>query len=597
MSDNKMTLTSSDLDNHEFEEEFELIDTKEEKQQSSNIERFSSNFFTLINPQTNQPVMVNNQVVFLPINGTQPIYEFRGVWVTTVRNNDFPSKAVFEDGSFDLDLFKREFLSILSHCKAMNLNAIFLQVRPQGDAIYPSRINPWSEYLTGKQGARPAWGDFDPLKWMITMTHGAGLEFHAWFNPFRLSSISKEGKSKEELINRLVPYHFARQNPQYVYYFDGQIFLDPGFPQVRNHVVETVMEVVYHYSIDAVHFDDYFYPYSYQTFINGVPVQVTFDEENLDLSTYNTYHQEGEDIKQWRENNINQLVYQLSSEIRQYNQKMRKSVAFGISPFGIWASDTEFEYGSNTSPYQLSSLDEYVNSKLWVEQNWIDYVVPQNYWSFSDQLSPFGEVAYWWNEVVSRSRTQLYMGIGLYLYLEDADNPSWQDPKEVVNQIKYLRSLSNVDGFAMFTYHNLVPQSAPNNSAQQVLNKDIASLQRGVLANKSLIPPRTWLQTKPIRAVKDLQVRRDENDNCLEFYDSLDNDSQYYVIYRAEGITPSFNFNNADNLLDIIGRNYTTMLQSYTDIEVNPNQIYTYAVTALSQAQVQSLAVAYIFIP
>ncbi|EGC92882.1 family 10 glycosylhydrolase [Turicibacter sanguinis] len=538
----------------------------------------------------------DEEAVFLQY-ATHPIYEFRGVWVTTVRNSDFPNKAVFEDGTFDLELFKREFFSILKHCKLLNLNAIFFQVRPQGDAFYESKINPWSEFLSGQQGVRPDWGDFDPLEWMITMTHGAGLEFHAWFNPYRLSSISKEGNSKEELLNRLAPNHFAKKNPQYVYFFDGQIFLDPGFPQVQKHVIQSVMEVVQNYSIDAVHFDDYFYPYSYLTIIDGEPKEISFNDESPDIETYETYHQPGQSIKQWREYNVNSLIYSLSLSIRKYNRETGKSIAFGVSPFGVWASNFEQSVGSKTSPYQLSSLDEYVNSKLWVDEEWVDYLIPQNYWSFHDPLSPFGEVANWWNEVVKSSRTQLYMGIGLYLYLEDNQNPSWQEAREVSNQIKYTRVLSNVEGFALFTYRNLVMRPQSNVAGQQVLNVALEYLSLDVLKYKSLIPPRTWLQTKAIHPVSGLQVRRCEDDNCLVFYDQLDNDSQYYVIYRCEGAVENFDFNEAANILDVIGRNYGEAMQHYTDIEIDENQTYTYAVTALSQAQVQSLAVAYVFMP
>lgn len=557
----------------------------------------SSDSGNLSHETRKETIVVNDEEVVISKYLTHPIYEFRGVWVTTVRNNDFPSPAVFEGGTFNLDLFKREFFAILKQCQSLNLNAIFFQVRPEGDAFYESKVNPWSEFLTGEQGVKPDWGDFDPLKWMITMTHGAGLEFHAWFNPYRLSSISKEGNSKEELLNQLAANHFARENPQYVYFFDGQIFLDPGFPQVQKHVIQSVMEVVRQYSIDAVHFDDYFYPYSYVTTVDGNEVEISFDDESPDQLTYELYHKPEQSIKEWREYNVNTLIYSLSSSIRKYNQKTGKSIAFGVSPFGVWASSSNQSVGSKTSPYQLSSLDEYVNSKLWVDEEWVDYLVPQNYWSFNDTLSPFGEVAYWWNEVLKSSRTQLYMGIGLYLYLEDSQNPAWQNSKEVTNQIKYLRLLSNVEGFAFFTYHNLVIKPQSNEVGQEVLNAAIERLTQGVLKYKSLIPPRTWLQSQTIKPVSGLQVRRCEDDNCLVFYDQLDNVSQYYVIYRCEGTVKNFDFNEAANILDIIGRNYGQTMQNYTDIEIDETKTYTYAVTALSQAQVQSLAVAYVFMP
>ena len=559
----------------------------------------SNNFITLTNPLTQEPITVGGNTVYVPKQLAPKKREFRGVWVTTVRNNDFPSEAVYANG-FDLDLFKSEFIAIIRRCEALKLNAIVFQVRPEGDAFYESGVNPWSTYLTGEQGVKPDWGDFDPLTWMIDVTHQAGIEFHAWFNPYRLTPVGGANSTKQSLLNSLSETHYARRHPDWVYYFNRQIYLDPGVPEVQEFIIETVMEVAQKYDIDAVHFDDYFYPYSYETEVNGQPTVISFADESPDYSTYETYKQPNQDIDTWREQNINQLVYRLSRTIHQYDVESGKSIAFGISPFGVWASAEETEgEGSNTSSAQLSSLSEYVNSKLWVDEEWLDYIAPQNYWSLSDKLSPFGEVASWWNEVVANSRTQLYMGLGIYLYNEDYQNPAWQNPEEIVNQIRYLRTLDHNDGYIFFTYHNLIVQDN-NEPGQQVLNQAIKQLENEVFTTYSLVPSRPWLQMRVTNPVQNLMVTRcDEDCNLIQFEDPLENNSQYYVIYRIPRVRyrQDIDFSDASYILDVIGKNKKENVQHYTDATADPNSVYTYAVTALSQAQVESTPISFVYVP
>ena len=388
--------------------------------------------------------------------------ELRGVWVTTVRNNDFPSKSVFQNG-FNVAKFKKEFADILAVCRSFNLNALFFQVRPEGDAFYPSGVNPWSQYLTGEQGTSPGVANFDPLTYLINATHQAGMEFHAWLNPYRLTPTTHKAADLEAALAILSPSHYARRHPDWVYFFNGQLFLNPGVPAVTEFMVATVDEILRNYNVDAIHLDDFFYPYPYLK--DGK--MVTFADLSPDQASYKKYRVDAsQTINQWREANINGLVYQLHRTIQRYNYANKKHVEFGISPFGIWASDKEKPGGSKTSPNQLSSLKEYVNSKLWIEAGWIDYVIPQVYWAFADELSPFDVVSKWWNDVVAGTGVKLYIGLGLYLYEED---PSWTNPKEIVRQLSFIRNLSNVSGFVFFTYHNLVKSKAENDALKKAL--------------------------------------------------------------------------------------------------------------------------------
>ena len=399
--------------------------------------------------------------------------ELRGVWVTTVRNSDFPSATVFSNG-FDVAEFKREFDEIIATCKQYNLNALFFQVRPEGDAFYPSGVNPWSTYLTGEQGVAPVGVEFDPLAYVIKTTHDADMEFHAWLNPYRLSPTTNKKPDYQSALELLAHNHYARRHPDWLYFYNGQLYLDPGVPAVNDFIVATVDEILNNYDVDAIHLDDFFYPYPYIK--DGKTYY--FAEDSPDAKTYEQYRVDAnQTINEWREANINEMVYQLHKTIQRHNVTNKTTVEFGISPFGIWSSDQQTPGGSPTAPEQLSSLEEWVNTKLWIEAGWLDYVVPQVYWAFADKLSPFDVVAQLWNDTVAGTKTKLYIGLGLYLYEEDQ---IWPNMEEILHQIQYIRNLPNVSGFVFFTYHTLAGTRAVTQNLIDVLPK----LQKELMKNK-----------------------------------------------------------------------------------------------------------------
>ena len=399
--------------------------------------------------------------------------ELRGVWVTTVRNNDFPSPMVFENG-FDQIEFKREFNEIIKTCQEYNLNALFFQVRPEGDAFYPSVVNPWSSYLTGKQGVAPSPANFDPLTYVIEATHAAGMEFHVWLNPYRLSPTTNKKPDQQSALELLAHNHYARRHPDWIYFYNGQLYLDPGVTAVNDFIVATVDEILNNYDVDAIHLDDFFYPYPY---VKDGKTHY-FAEDSPDAKTYEQYRVDvTQTINEWREANINALVYKLHKTIQKYNFTNSTKIEFGISPFGIWSSDQQSPGGSPTAPEQLSSLEEWVNTKLWVEAGWLDYVVPQVYWAFDNPLSAFDVVAKWWNDIVAGTKTKLYIGLGLYLYEEDQ---MWPNMEEILDQVKYIRNLPNVSGFVFFTYHNLLAERAKTKNLEKALPK----LKKELMRNK-----------------------------------------------------------------------------------------------------------------
>ena len=244
--------------------------------------------------------------------------ELRGVWVASVSNIDWPSKK-----GLSVDQQKREFLTILDNVKKWNMNAVFVQVKPASDAFYPSKYSPWSEYLTGTQGINPG---YDPLKFMVEEAHKRGIEFHAWFNPYRLSTSGSR--------DRLSSDNIGRKKPEWTVAYGGQLYLNPGIPEVNDYVVNSIVEVVKNYDIDGVHMDDYFYPYKVK------------NQEYPDSAQFKKYGSKFSSIGDWRRNNVNTLIEKLHNSIK----KEKENVEFGISPFGVWRNaSTDPVRGSQTT--------------------------------------------------------------------------------------------------------------------------------------------------------------------------------------------------------------------------------------------------------
>jgi len=254
--------------------------------------------------------------------------DFRGLWVSTVVNIDYPTKP-----TTDPETLKSEAIKILDLAKDTGFNAVFLQVRPTADAFYKSGIFPWSRYLTGKHGVAPD-GGFDPLAFWIEEAHKRGLELHAWLNPYRVTK--KEAGQPSHDFGSLAPSNPAVLNPQWVVkHSDGNLYFDPGIPEVRRLIIDGAIEIVKNYDVDGIHFDDYFYP------------DVSFN----DKATYEKYKSPGQSLDDWRRENVNTLIRDCYYAIK----VIRSSVRFGISPFGIWANRSSNPLGSDTNGLQSYS--------------------------------------------------------------------------------------------------------------------------------------------------------------------------------------------------------------------------------------------------
>ncbi len=341
--------------------------------------------------------------------------EFRGVWVATVDNIDWPSR-----GNYNSDSQKVEFIRLLDMHQRNGMNAMIVQIRPVTDAFYPSQYEPWSEFLTGKQG-RPPMPYYDPLEFMVTETHKRGMEFHAWMNPYRaVFNIN---------TSSIAPNHITRIHPEWFLTYGDKRYFDPGNKEAQQFVTNVVSDVVSRYAVDAVHFDDYFYPYR----IAG--------KEFPDNSSYVRYGN-GMNKEDWRRSNVDSIILRLSNAIKKANPKCQ----FGISPFGVWRNDDKDPDGSKTKAGQTNYDDLYADILLWLKNNWIDYVAPQLYWEFGHKAAPYEVLLDWWSKHTYGKNC--YIGLGVY---RAGSNSAWKDITQLPRQIEALRNTPNIQGMIFFS--------------------------------------------------------------------------------------------------------------------------------------------------
>ena len=349
--------------------------------------------------------------------------EFRGIWIATVVNIDWPKTA-----NDDVDKQKKDFLGILDFYEELNFNAAVVQIRTAGDAFYKTDLAPWSRYLTGKEGKPPK--DFtDPLKWMIAATHERGMEFHAWLNPYRATF----DLDTTSLSNK----HDFYKHPEWMVKYGKKYYYNPGLPEVRQKFSNIITEIVSNYNIDAIHFDDYFYPYRIK------------DEVFNDSNAFKKFGLPNQSLGDWRRSNVDSLVKNVNHAIK--NNK--PWVQFGISPFGIWKNKSEDPRGSDTKALQTTYEDLFADPLVWMENKWIDYIVPQAYWSMDYKAASHRAVGNWWAENVENSH--LYMGNGTYKVRNNKDK-SWNKTNEIPKQLEFSREQPNIEGNVFFSAKSLI---------------------------------------------------------------------------------------------------------------------------------------------
>ncbi len=458
-------------------------------------------------------------LIWLPVTSgadNPPKRELRAVWVATVMNIDWPSKQ-----GLDADAQMQEIDKLLDKHKALGMNAIILQVRSASDAIYPSGLAPWSRYLTGTQGAAPD-PFYDPLEYYIEACHLRGLEFHAWFNPYRV---------KQNLEEELDAGHVLHQHPEWGWEYNNRLYMDPGNPEVRDYLKQVVLEVVNRYDIDAVHFDDYFYPYP----IVGMQLP-----DSLSFSRY-AGHFKSEEIDDWRRENVNRFIHELSIEIKQ----VKPWVKFGVSPFGVWRNSDVDPKGSKTQAGITNYDHIYADVLKWQQEHWVDYMMPQLYWHRGHPAADFLELCEWWAE--NSYGREMYVGHGVYRLNERSGRAAWKNPSELPAQIRTVRNNLKLNGSAWFSSRQF---------DQNILGfKD--SLTTKLYEHPALIPEMPWLGGEKPGAPYNLKVERIKKKGRILSWEAATDGvnemdkARFFVVYRVP-VGQAFDKNESVNIIDVI---------------------------------------------
>ena len=369
---------------------------------------------------------------------------FRGAWIATVANIDWPSTEAVGD----TEKQQAEMIWLLDSLQSIGINAIIFQVRPTADALYQSEYEPVSHWLTGKQGE---WGEeskvesqkskaWDPLAWTIEKAHQRGMEVHVWLNPYRVNLAKTDTSS-------LSADHVFRRHPDWFWEYNKQWYFDPGLDVTREWICTIVQDIVSRYAIQAIHMDDYFYPYP----SGKLPLP--------DSATFVRYPRGFEDIREWRRDNVNLAIQAISETIHECND----SIEFGISPFGVWRNASVDSTGSKTQAGITNYDDLYADIRLWIQKGWIDYVLPQLYWEIGKKVADYEVLAHWWANEVRGTKCKLYIGMAPYRLVESQkskvesskSNP-WSTGNEISRQMELNRTIPEISGECFYSARPLL---------------------------------------------------------------------------------------------------------------------------------------------
>lgn len=342
------------------------------------------------------------------LHADNPKREFRGAWLHVIGQSQWQNKSTQQAQDYIRSQFDK--------LHAAGCNAVIFQVRPTADAMYRSELEPWTCWLTGKRGKAPS-PMWDPMEFAIQEAHSRGMEFHAWLNPYRVTSNAKEV---------LPSTHDAMRHPERFVKFNGQTFFDPAYQENRDFICMVVEDIVKRYDVDAIHIDDYFYPYP----ANGKK----FNDDNASYAKFGG----GMNRNDWRRHNVDLLIEQLNKTIK----REKPWVRFGVSPFGIWRNKNCDPRGSNSSGLQNYD-DLYADVLLWAKNGWIDYLAPQLYWSLDMKAAPSRHLAKWWND--NANGVDVYIGQDTKRTMDSAD-PGNHDTNELDTKVRLSRMLPNVKG-------------------------------------------------------------------------------------------------------------------------------------------------------
>lgn len=470
---------------------------------------------------------------------TYPKHEMRAVWIATVENIDWPSAK-----GLTTDQQKAEMVELLDLVKEYNMNTVVFQIRPDADALYYSELEPWSEWLSGKQGVAPD-PYYDPLDFTIAECRKRGLDVHVWLNPYRaIQNIEKTVAAEN---------HVTNTHPEWFLNYGNKKYFDPGIPEARNHVARVVSDLIRRYDIDAIHFDDYFYPYRI--------ANVEFPDQN----SFATYPNGFTSKDDWRRNNVDLIIKQLHDSIKSINP----TVEFGISPFGVWKNNTTDPAGSATKAGVTNYDDLYADILLWQKEGWIDYVTPQLYWYIGKTVADYAILADWWSK--NTYGCQLYIGQAPFLINTNSRDEAWKTSDEIIKQIKLNRNYPNIGGSMFFSakFMKNNPQGIKENLKQEMYRfPALTPSNPRVEAVKPAIPEQPAIQKK--RKAFELSWKKGDN-------------NRMFVVYKYSKKS-NLNIDNPENIWKVTSDQSVLIEKSRT----TKTSKYKYAVTAISSTHHES---------
>ena len=481
--------------------------------------------------------------ILLSALAENPKREFRGAWLHVIGQTQWQKKSPAQ---------QKEYISSqFDLLEAAGCNAVIFQIRPTADALYKSDYEPWSAWLTGKRGQAPA-EDWDPLEYAIKEAHKRGMELHAWLNPYRVTSNANEV---------LPDNHDSRLHPERYVKHNGQIFFDPAYQENRDFICLIIEDIIKRYDVDAIHIDDYFYPYptgSGQKF-------------NADSKSYELYGN-GMDIGDWRRENVDKLIEQIHKTIKSNKPWVR----FGVSPFGIWRNKSSDPRGSNSGGLQNYD-DLYADPLLWAKNGWIDYLAPQLYWALDLQIAPSRHLAQWWND--NANGVDVYIGQDTKRTMDTAA-PGNHSSNELETKIKLSRSLENVKG-NIWWHGYWVTENY----------RGVSDLLKDKFQSTLALPPAYGDASKHPEQVKGLHFIR-ENGNLFLAWDKAsygksqkETDVVKYVVYEFLPGEDTDNLEISETIISITPNNLVILAEKDGEKELKGN---TYVVTSVDRMNRES---------
>lgn len=472
-----------------------------------------------------------------------PKRELRAAWIASFTGTlDWPNKNQTPQQQ------RNAFVTIMNHHAQTGINAVYVQMRSQCDALYPSSIEPWSADLTGVQGKapNPIW---DPMQFAIDECRKRGIEFHAWLNPYRAVSSTTN-------LPGFSASHVAKQHPEWTLTVGTTMILNPGLPVVRDYITGVVVDILTRYDVDGIHFDDYFYP-------SG-----TINDDAAYFADPRGFTNRGD----WRRDNVNLLIKRVYDSVK----SIKPWVKFGVSPTGIYRNSTNPDIGTPTSGLEhYTTL--YADSKKWLQQGWVDYLAPQVYWYIGQPGANYSLIVPWWNN--NAYGRHIYIGMAGYKVNDPLYGSNWAIASQIPNEMRLNRSYPNIYGQSIYSTNSL-------RSTTKLGFRD--SLRLFFYQKPALLPTMPWRDNTPPLPASALNATKYGSDSVVLNWtkpapasNELDKVKRF-VVYRSNN--PAVDISDANNIMIITIKDTT----AFTDTTIAPNTSYYYTVTALDRYQNES---------